>query len=922
MHGTGTGVSRRIRALLTGLVVCMAVFACMSCAAAGAAQISTGGGEGCTILSSGHVECWGANESGQLGNDTTTRSDAPVEVDGVSDARDVSVGESDVCAVLSTGHIVCWGSNSDGALGIGERSFYSELPVEVKGITDATQVAVGDEHACAVLSSGKVDCWGSEVLESIDFPHYAPVEVPGIENATQAVVGTWHSCALLSSAHVECWEEDFSGELGDGRTHEASKVPVEVHGVTSASQIAAGERHTCALLAGGHVACWGENDEGQLGDGGKSISSIPSEVTGLSGATQLAAGGNDTCALTSRGRMDCWGDNYYGQFDDGTIHGSDTPVEAHDLTGVTQLAVDGTFSCAVIATGSPVCWGDDEFGELGDGVNGGERDAPIAVPGLAAVTQAAIGWPHACAVITGGHLDCWGEDVFGEIGDGTTDRKQAPVEVSALSGVTQVSAGEHHSCAVLATGRVDCWGGDSWEVGQLGNGTLGGSRTPVEVEKISTATQVATSRYGSCALLSGGHVDCWGGDFGGSLGNDTNAEPSDVPVEVHDLTDAVQIAAGEEHFCAALATGHVDCWGGNVNGQLGDGSEHLSEVPAEVQGLTDATEVVAGHEHTCALQSSGHVDCWGENANGQLGNGTTIGPKLCEQSWVACSEVPIEVPGLIASKLAAGGNDSCALLSSGRVDCWGGNESGQIGDGAFGPNGCENGFCDRDEPTEVHGLAGATDIAVGGNPDFDALGSACAVVSGGALECWGSNSDGVLGDDLAWSTTPVAVGGSPVAVTPGSSGSESEPAAGPQQEPSSPPNPGAGGGVAAGQQFGENGSSPSAQARDAVLSFSASAVRGRISLTVLCHATSQCKGVASITIARPGKHHSMTKLSLGTVRFAFDGATSKRLSLRLNAYAHALLAEGKTLHATVTVVTNGSPPWRRSASLTIRPSKR
>jgi alpha-tubulin suppressor-like RCC1 family protein len=873
------------------------------------------------ILSGGHIECWGMNGSGQLGNGTTTRSATPVEVQGVTDAREVSVGAGDACAVLSSGHIECWGSNTDGALGNGAHGFFSELPVEVQGIADAVQVAVGDAHACAVLSSGRVDCWGRKVIEAIDTPSYTPVEVPGVNDATQAAVGGSHSCALLSSGHVECWEENFYGELGIGSTRDASITPVEVLAVTGAKQIAAGEHHTCALLSSGHIACWGDNDAGQLGDGTTAISDVATEVRGVENATQLAAGGNDSCALTSRGRVDCWGDNYYGQFDDGSIRGSDTPVQAQDLSGVAQLAVAGTFSCALWSNGPAACWGVNDAGQLGDGVNGGERDAPIAVVGLTNVVQVAVGWPHACAVLSGGQLDCWGESVFGEVGDGTTERKQAPVAVHGLSQVAQVSAGEFDSCAVLATGRVDCWGGGTFEVGQLGNGTYGSSTTPVEVKNITTAIQVATSTYGSCALLSGGHVDCWGGGGGGSLGNGTRDEPSDIPVEVDNITDAVQIAAGEEHFCALLASGHIDCWGGNGNGQLGDGTHGVSVVPVEVQGIADATEVAAGYEHSCALLATGHVDCWGLNANGQLGNGTNIGPKLCPETWVACSEIPLEVPGLSgAAKIAAGGNDSCALMSGGRVVCWGGDDSQQIGDGTFGPNGCEDGLCDREKPTEVKGLTGATQIAIGGNQNFLSLGSACAVVSGGRLECWGSNRGGVLGDDLAWSTTPVPVVGSSAGVPPGGSGGTVASPIGLVEGPRPSPDTGAGAAVV---PRGDKGSSPVTSPRAAVLSFSATATTwGRVSLRLACHATSPCKGVVSITIKRPGKHYRARKVSLGTVRFEFRAAGSGRLILSLNAYAHALLAKGETLHTTVTVAMSGSSPARFTAPLTIRPTKR
>jgi alpha-tubulin suppressor-like RCC1 family protein len=920
MNETSAGAGGRTGALLAGVAV--AAVACISvCAEAEAARISTGASSACLIVSGGHIQCWGTNGSGQLGDGTNVRSATPVEVAGVTGALDVSAGEADACAVLASGHVDCWGSNSDGALGNGSHGSLSESPVEVTGITDAVQVAVGHNHACAVLLSGRVDCWGAKTIEAIDWPSYTPVEVPGIDNATQATVGRSHSCALLSTGRVKCWEEDFHDELGDGRTGRASETPVEVHGVTGASKIAAGEEHTCALLSTGHIACWGGNQEGQLGDGTTGTSSLATEVSGVRDAISLAAGGADSCAVTSTRRVECWGNNYYGQFDDGTIRGSDIPVEAHDLTGVAELAVAGSFTCALYSTGSAACWGDNELDQLGYGVDGGERNAPIAVHGLTGALQVAVGWPHACAVLSSGQLDCWGENAYGELGDATTERKEAPVTVHGLSQVVQVSAGEHDSCAVLATGRVVCWGGGNWEVGQLGDGTYGGSTTPVEVKNITSATEVATETYGSCALLSDGHVNCWGSGFGGSLGNGTVDNPSDIPVEVHGVVDAVQIAAGEEHFCVVLASRRVECWGGNTNGQLGNGTDGLSDVPVEAHGLSDATQVAAGYEFTCALLSTGHVDCWGENGNGQLGDGTTIGPKLCKETWIACSQVPIEVPGLTGvTHIAAGGNDACAVLTNGHAACWGGDESGQIGDGTLGANGCEDLLCNRDTPTEVRGLTGASEIAVGGNGWFDAQGSACALVSGGALECWGSNSGGVLGDDLAWSTTPKTVVGSLAAETPGETGATGAPPTGTVERTTLSPAPGAGPATTA---LPRSGIPPAASPRGAALSFTAAAAaKARVAVRLACRHVGPCKGTVSVTIERPGKRHQSGRASLGAARFALAVGGSERLTLSLNSHARALLAAGETLHTTVTVALSGSSSVRSSTSLTIHPAKR
>jgi alpha-tubulin suppressor-like RCC1 family protein len=769
MCSEGARGLRRSGAAFSGLVAAGAVVVCLACCAvAGAAQVTAGGGHACLVMSSGHVDCWGANEAGQLGNGTTANSDIPVEVQGVTSAIEVSAGEEDSCAVLSSGHVDCWGNDDSGGLGDGTEGNPSDIPVEVHRVTNAIQVAVDFQHACAVLSSGHVDCWGAEDIEHIVSNRDTPVEVQGIDDATQVAAGERHSCALLSSGHVECWEENEHGQLGvPPSSIRASEIPVEVQGVATAIQVAAGSQHSCALLSSGHVSCWGDNESGQLGDGTTGESDLPADVQGVTNATQVAAGGDDSCALMSNSHVNCWGANYDGQLGNGTIKSSNTAVEVQGVTTATQVAAGREYSCALLSGGHADCWGDNESEQLGDGINGGNRATPVGVQGLTNGTQVAVGYPHSCVVLSGGHVGCWGENSWGQLGDGTSERSQAPVEVQGVTDAMQVAAGEFDSCAVLSSGHVDCWGGGNFETGQLGDGTNGSSKTPVEVNDLTNATKVATSTYGSCALLSSGHVDCWGNNAEGELGDGTRGGASDTPVEVEGLTSATQVAAGEYHFCAVLSSGHVDCWGSNIMGKLGDGSELAADAPVEVHGLTNATQVAAAYEDSCAVLSSGHVDCWGANYNGQLGDGTATGPEYCKEEPGSlfegrCSKTPVEVQALTsATQVAAGGSDSCALLSSGHVDCWGGNLSGQLGDGiAAGPEGCEYGACDYwDTPVEVQGLTDAIQIAAGGNEDFAALGSACALLSSGQLDCWGSNDNGALGDGLEWSTVPVGVVG-------------------------------------------------------------------------------------------------------------------------------------------------------------------
>ena len=319
-------------------------------------------------------------------------------------------------------------------------------------------------------------------------PLLAAADVPALVGGVSTLVaGYSHNCVVTASGGVKCWGSNSNGQLGDGTTT-ARAMPASVNGLAGGvSGLRLGAFHSCALTSGGGVKCWGNNGSGQLGDGTTTTRSIPADVNGLtSGMIAIAAGWYHTCALTSSGGVKCWGQNSNGQMGDGTTVQRPTPVDVNGLTsGVVGVAAGYSHTCALTSSGGVKCWGLNGSGQLGDGTTT-QRTTPVDVSGLTSgVVGIAAGHSHTCALTTGGGVRCWGMNGNGQLGDGTTTNRSTPVDVTGLtSGVAAVAAGYSHTCALTTGGGVKCWGYNS--NGQLGDGTTTQRTAPVDVSALGS----------------------------------------------------------------------------------------------------------------------------------------------------------------------------------------------------------------------------------------------------------------------------------------------------------------------------------------------------------------------------------------------------------------------------------------------------
>jgi alpha-tubulin suppressor-like RCC1 family protein len=347
----------------------------------------------------------------------------------------LAVGDYHACALTDAGTAKCWGSDRVGELGDGSFVTSSVVPVDVKMINDATSLTAGANHACVLRPGGAYWCWGKGNLSDGTTTNRAdPAFAATVSGATRLAEGAWHNCALAAGA-VRCWGYNGAGQLGNGSFADSFDEPVSVSTITDATAISARGDFSCAIVEAGRVKCWGMGSSGALGNGSTANSPDPVYVQSISDATALAAGVGHACVIVSGGAVKCWGVNNTGQLGNPSVLTgrsglSTTPVNVPGLTGAISIAAGPYNTCAILIGGTLRCWGDNGYHQLGPAaiVTDLLSTAPLPYLGLAGVDEVGIGWGSICARI-GGRVKCWGMNVLGQLGDGTTIDRDSPVDV-------------------------------------------------------------------------------------------------------------------------------------------------------------------------------------------------------------------------------------------------------------------------------------------------------------------------------------------------------------------------------------------------------------------------------------------------------------------------------------------------------------
>jgi alpha-tubulin suppressor-like RCC1 family protein len=758
------------------------------------AQVVAGRDHSCALLTTGKVRCWGRGtwaptgygHTKSIGDDETPATAGDVNVGGT--VTQLAAGWYHTCALLDTGKVRCWGFGGFGQLGYGNTDNIGddEAPatagdVDVGG--QVKQITAGTFHTCALLTTGKVRCWGRGSRGQLGLrltcnvgDDEKPSSVDELRLGGEVVevsAGSYHTCALMSSGQVRCWGDGEHGRLGYGNdeTIGDDEIPATAGDVPLSADTneckggggLCSTGNVCVNTIGGYdCTC----DVGYTESGGK-CNDIDECATGtddcdVNASCQNLNGGytcacnagyvgdglvcslqnpcvqgthncdaDATCNLASNG-FTCTcnegftGDGFTCTDVDECAMGSDecdanatctnTPG-GHDCTCaagyygdgkachvnyVQGASAGGTHTCAVLGSGTARCWGLGYSGQLGYGNTStiGHTSTPAAAGDInlgATPVEVVTGGAHSCALTDAGKVRCWGQGVSGQLGYGSTgnvgdnEHPSAVGDVPVGASVVQLALGGDHTCALLSTGKVRCWG--SAQLGQLGYGNtknIGDNETPASAGDVlvgGTVTQITAGKEHTCALLSGGNVRCWGNGQNGRLGygNQNSIGDDESPAAAGDVPvggTVAQISAGYAHTCAVLVTGKVRCWGLGQTGQLGYGNINNigdNESPASAGDVNVGAAVVkvSAGMHTCALLTTGKIRCWGSGTYGRLGYGDslTIGDN---EDPAAAGDV---VVGGKAVDVTVDVMHSCAVLETGTLRCWGFGSNGQLGYG-------------------------------------------------------------------------------------------------------------------------------------------------------------------------------------------------------------------------------------------------
>jgi alpha-tubulin suppressor-like RCC1 family protein len=341
---------------------------------------------------------------------------------------------------------------------------------------DWSSVSAGENFTCGIRHGGKLYCWGNDFYgqvgdggtneESITTPR----RIGDFEDWASIAAGGFHACGVRKNGKLYCWGRDDNGQVGDAGPDANVSAPKRIGDFEDWTSVGGGLGHTCGIRHGGKLYCWGRDNKGQVGDAGDNTNiSSPKRIGDFEDWARVDGGNSHTCGVRENGKLYCWGDDTYGQLGTPTL--ALAPYRIGDFQDWSSVSAGADTTCGIRHGGKLYCWGDNAFGQVGIGEP--EPGHPIPVPNRVGSFEdwatSSTGDSHNCGVRKNGKLYCWGYDGEGQVGDGFSDSfAYFPRRIGDFEDWAKISAGGSHSCGVRSNGKLYCWGDDTF--GQIGDG--------------------------------------------------------------------------------------------------------------------------------------------------------------------------------------------------------------------------------------------------------------------------------------------------------------------------------------------------------------------------------------------------------------------------------------------------------------------
>ncbi|MBO9667036.1 MAG: hypothetical protein J7501_09505 [Bdellovibrio sp.] len=608
-------------------------------------MVSSGENHSCGLTTTNKIRCWGQGMYGALGNGGTSNLNVPTEIDAAVDYKFVSVGAKSSCAITSTDKLRCWGHNAVNELGDGTTT-NALAPIDIDATNDYATVAIGSGHGCGVTLTGAMRCWGyngtGAIGDGTTTARTTPVTVNSGTTYTAVAVtddqniggGRTTTCAVLSTGAVQCWGSNVNGQLANSTlTQSTSAVNVDA-GTTYSSIFVTGHR-ACGVTtgtAGGALKCWGNfgydsTKTLNIWGGGYAphqgswnkwftnyeLAKWDEWTPALNSTTENAS---QTCGLKS-GKLWCWGSA--GVFGDGTTSAVRRPAAMAIDPNTTYTAIANVHDqdvCAIDSAGNLKCWGKNDYGELGAAVAvGSTAYVPTNVDPGTTYKKVSVAYNTICAITTADELRCAGNGNNYLMGNGSTNSLTAFTTVD--SGVTyaEVGRGFYHTCARTTAGVIKCWGANGF--GQVGNGGTTSQATPYIIDGGATFKKLIVGSSANCGITTSDTVRCWGDPTNGTGGYAYS------PATLDGGATYAEIALGYSNGCGIKFDGTMKCWGyatvSNLSSVVEGGSHAVFNTPSQVAGGATFSKVQLGQSYICGTTTAGSIICSGRSTGDEWG---------------------------------------------------------------------------------------------------------------------------------------------------------------------------------------------------------------------------------------------------------------------------------------------------------------